>query len=579
MASELGQASLYLTKLDTTFDNIIKENSLPNGAIDHTFKHGIASIKFIYFKTSSTRENPTWLDFINENLPADARISFKDISQRANGIVLIEISQRIFVLTFGLSAFSAIEKSLLHHDFGIISAMNMCGNDEIRQTRSRTHSITTQYIDRQMSKPSDSFYFGMSDHEILSYISAHIPENKKISIQGRDCLTIKIIGDKKISWETLIENCEQSLKYYEMKDYKDLFPNYPNLQEVSKEKKQELDEYLVNAIISGETEKMHMSVPEIIRDDEYSFSYTNDPRNNKNTIHSFLDITQLYDGKSLNIKKLNSKNIKTKNIYAYSHKEEKILPYRKWSLYNCIVFEMEIDNEYFLLSSGVWQKVDSDFHESIDNFIKNELNEKSLDQKYTNFPINNDEAMENREEYFNEKYCNTNKNSIKFDKAQLKIGSSKKNKEFCDILEIDGNIKITHVKKHGSAQSVIHLFSQARFYCESFLSDQTFLDGIRNHIENSNHQMKDKFLVTIQDHISKIFGNDYSVRLWLLYNKNLKKPEKEKLPLMAKYELKLLHDHLKNVCKYKEIELSMVPVGIVSYKKAVKGTKRAAKAK
>lgn len=58
--------------------------------------------------------------------------------------------------------------------------------------------------------------------------------------------------------------------------------------------------------------------------------------------------------------------------------------------------------------------------------------------------------------------------------------------------------------------------------------------------------------------------------MWLLYNQADKAPTKENIPLIAQYELKLMHDHLRRVCKFNDIVLRFVPVQMVSHVKSVK---------
>jgi uncharacterized protein (TIGR04141 family) len=182
--------------------------------------------------------------------------------------------------------------------------------------------------------------------------------------------------------------------------------------------------------------------------------------------------------------------------------------------------------------------------------------------------ISDIEKKQNREEVFNKKYCELNKNSLLFDQAKLRIGQGLKDKEFCDILEYKSRApaNIIHVKKYRGSSSLNYLFSQARFYCEFFLSDETFLSEIRAYIDGSNHPEKNVFLDYIKEHQADVTGKDYAVRLWILYDRRKKAPSKADLPLMAKYELKMTYERLRNVHKYSEISLSMIPVILVNFK-------------
>ncbi len=159
MDAEIGQISVFLAKEGRTFETILDPNSdllNTSGVRWSDFKSDGVDCRFIYFETPSTKSNPPWLDFVNEKLTEENRIKFHAKTLSANGILLVEIEKRIFVATFGRSASSHLVRRALESDFGIKTAMNMCGNEELRQTKSQSNSIAITQIDRQVSKPSDA---------------------------------------------------------------------------------------------------------------------------------------------------------------------------------------------------------------------------------------------------------------------------------------------------------------------------------------------------------------------------------------------------------------------------------------
>ncbi len=177
--TEIGQITFFLAKEVITMDSIIDDEAdlVGKKAQTYDFTVGDAHCRFIYFETLSARKNPPWLDFIDEQL-GDAPITFRSTSQNPNGLLLISTADRLFAAVFGRSATSCLNRKMLEPDFGIKTAMNMCGNEEIRQTRSQSNTITPTHIDRQAARPSDSFVFGLSEAEDLRYISAHIKGNR-----------------------------------------------------------------------------------------------------------------------------------------------------------------------------------------------------------------------------------------------------------------------------------------------------------------------------------------------------------------------------------------------------------------
>ena len=117
----------------------------------------------------------------------------------------------------------------------------------------------------------------------------------------------------------------------------------------------------------------------------------------------------------------------------------------------------------------------------------------------------------------------------------MRIGLGKKDKEFCDVLDLedDGVIRIINAKQHKDASSTNYLFSQAKLYSDAFLHDETFLSEIRSHIAESECRSKKKYLDYISDVIGDLRGEDYRVCLWVLYNRKEKKPEKSDISLIA----------------------------------------------
>ena len=150
--NELNQISFYLAKDGETFDTVINKERL-RGESDkfkiREFQVESREIKFFCFLSDTSKsDNPNWLDFINEELTENEQLNFRTTSIRPNGLLLIDSKSKILAATFGASGASLLNKSVFTTDFGIITAMNMCGNNEVRQAKSRTHALTTQNIAR-----------------------------------------------------------------------------------------------------------------------------------------------------------------------------------------------------------------------------------------------------------------------------------------------------------------------------------------------------------------------------------------------------------------------------------------------
>lgn len=575
--AEIAQISFYLGKAGETFESVIDPENKPDGKKGfrtEDFDHGVAACRFVYFETVTKKVNPPWLDFANEKLADEKQIKFTSISDSANGILLVMLEGCLFVATFGRSASSCLNARKLEPDFGIKTAMNMCGNEEIRQTKSQSNTITPTQIDRQVAKPADAFTFGLSEAEDLRYISAHMKGDRNVTLQGRDSLTVKVVGAKKLDWDMLIGRCVEFGAAYQSTEFAKLFPNYKNFRRASDAETKALDEELVRALRASELEKVSVGIPEFLSEEEYSYSYSNHPTR-ENMIYAFLEPKQLKERFKLD--EVTLAQIQAKRIYAYDPLEDKILLHKRWYVYDCISFEHKLGEKYFILSEGRWLEVDAEFYDSITQFVRNVLTVEACEPAYASIDISDDKVKRNEERIFNDRVCEIRKTNVKFDRAKLKIGGGRRDKEFCDILDMqdDGTVRIINCKPMKDASSINYLFSQAKFYCESFLRDETFLEEIRGHIQQSASPIKDKYLGYVSEKIEDLKGQDYKLCLWLLYDQNDGPPDKTKIPLIAQYELKLMHDHLRKVCKFRDIVLRFVPVKMTNFQTS-KAPKKAA---
>lgn len=564
---DISQISFYLAKPAQTFESVLSTDKnivVRKAAKQFDFEVEGAPCRFHYFESFSRKTNPSWLDFINDKISPDDRIAFAGSSESPNGILLINIEEQVFAATFGRSASSHLDETMFEADFGIKTAMNLCGNEEVRQTRSQSNTVTPTQIDRQVGKPADTFAFGLSEAEDLRYISAHMKGDKNITLQGRDSLTVKIIGESRLTWPSIVARCREFRDAFTKKDFATLFPNYKNFGLASPEEIEALDNELISQLKARDFSRIHLGIPEFVSEESYSFSYT-DYAKRDNLVYAYLDVQQL--DSQLKLDDVAVEELRSKKVYAYSHEEDRILSYRSWRLYNCIGFEHRIGEKYFILSDGRWLEVDGDFYNTVMKFADEVLHEEPCEDAYINIDISKLDEKKNKESVFNEEVCRRRPSAILFDRAKLRIGAGRADKEFCDILDLTdaGRIRIIHCKPYKDSSSTNYLFAQANLYSTAFLQDQMFLTEIRTYIDQAPSPRKTDYLEYIKAHIAELNAADYDVCLWLLFDRRERKPDKLKIPLMALHELKLMHDHLRNILKFKNIILRFVPVGKVQF--------------
>lgn len=568
----LTQISIYLAKPETSFEDSLEWDKLTKKPkfTQANFNISGTQCRFAYFESEIPKVNPPWLDFANEQLKAP--IAFAGISRNANALLGLIVDNRLLIAAFGRSASALLQRKNFERDFGIRTAMNLCGNEGIRQTRTQTQSLTPTLIDRQVGQPTNSFIFGLSEAEDLKSMAAHLKNNPLITLQGRDHLTFKGVGSERLTWEKLIEHSERFLAAYAKDDFIKLFPNYRNFKAATDEDVELLDAELLKVLQAGNIDQIMLWIPEFLAAEEYSFSYSNHAVT-ENHIYAHLDPIQLKT--VLKLDQITINKLHSKKIWAYSHADERVISNKWWSLYDCIIFEKKLDEQHFILTDGEWKVVAGDFYNSVVDFVAKEVRQEPAEALYSNILIFDPVLGKNREGIFNDEACKRRPQSVKFDTAKLRIGGSRSDKEFCDILDLtdEGVMRIINCKPYGGSSSLSYLFAQTRFYCESFVRDQTLLDEIRKHIGESASSTKQKYLDHIPESMKDNSGSGYRVCLWILCDKKKKIPTASDMPFMAQYELKLLHDQLQNICKYSDIILRFVPVETCSYMKAVPASK------
>lgn len=574
MTDSIKSISFYLAKERySSFEDVLKNTDAKNVNIkyniDKSFNVDEAECRFIFVQAKNIRQTPKWIKFINSRLDDNDQIKIEGFTQSIKSVLLVKTMGRIVAATFGFGD-SLLEKGRFCSDFGIKTAMNLCGNDKVKQTSMVQHKYATQHVSKQASKISEFSEFDMNETDFLNYISAQMTDD--IFLQGRDKITLQTKGDEDISWENILDYIYKFIKAYSDDKYKTLFPYYANFEQVlDTDTISELDTILLGYIKSKRINKMHLCIPEFRPDDSYSFVYSKCRA--KHQVVSFIDIEDFYKPDryvfGCSISDLEIDTLKNTNIYAYNHAEDKVLEYDYWKIYDCIIAEIPLKGDVYILSAGIWRKVNSDFITQIYTGLPPE---KTVDNKFQNIKIYSDNEYKNREAIYNETIAELS-DVIMFDRSKLGIGNKNKIYEFCDLMIVsDNKIETVHVKQNGGSCQVEHLFTQAKVYGESFLYDAVFLNDIRDYINKYEKITEDKkmqVLSTIPQNINDNRGDMYNVGLWILYNKDKPKPLLRDLPLMALYELNHAYNVLKTRNKYKEVYVSFVPVEMAIQKETI----------
>lgn len=494
-----NKISIYLIKEGIEEEAILKEFSNLKKLCD-------SETSTTYYLPTMINQ-PKWLvSYFNINNISDISVS----NSKVISIHKINIDGKYiyFAIPFGNGKY-LLNDDVIEEQFGIKVLLNSVSKNEFRQLITSNYGGNHRTKNEQMPKKTDITEFGFDVHtDFLRKATAKSEDElfNSNTITGGDLLSICI----PVNYENIDDFLIKCYERYSLDNYKKDFAWLDNIKEVKqKYLKNQLDEELVKAINNNEFERVWAAVPENIEWEKIKeFKYKLDT-DGKDDIE-ITDIINLYGNQTIS----NIESLKRKRVHAISIETEDSL--YDWSLYNCIIAEIDYNQSTYCLTFGKWYKVNDDFVTQINNYY-NEIAIESL--KYPNNP-------NYKEGDYNKLLSETFKDSVLMDKETVRItGMGKSSIEVCDVLTKDK--KIIHVKKNGGSSYLSHLFNQASVSGEMLL-DPAFRNAAN---EKLNKKLFD----------DSFNSDDYTIILAIITNKDIDRP---KIPFFSKVSIQYAIDGL-----------------------------------
>lgn len=138
------------------------------------------------------------------------------------------------------------------------------------------------------------------------------------------------------------------------------------------------------------------------------------------------------------------------------------------SVYRCIVFETDVDDNRYVLIGGDWWRIDRDFVAEVEERLAN-IHVVDLDAPSP--------RTGEREEDFVKRSAKRLPGSVVLDQRLVYYGRGRSKIEVCDLLAADGTF--IHAKHRGRSSTLSHLWAQATVSGEALMSDATFREKAR----------------------------------------------------------------------------------------------------
>jgi len=445
---------------------------LRDGISIENFINGTPTCKAIsenkkFFYTRKVPLPANWLAFFKNKL-SDIEDSFNVILPQ--GLLIVtdvdcgEVRKN-FAITFGLG-FHMLNQDAYIERFGLRLLLNIIDEFGLRKVSQKSmRGIPSDSI-KQLSKISSFKDFDLdTTQDFVINLTAH-PNKEELQLFGKNVtggnsLSVSIPND--------IDNIESFLKkcYEKYSDtrYQEKYAWIDNVRpEINTSKIKNLKKTLIEKIKTNDTNRIWMSIPEMLNWEEVSgFKF-----HKRGELKDDIEWKDFLDEIVKNVNNFNEKHLDRDILVIDSNGNQKFI----WKVYQCIYAEIEYGETTYILNSGKWFEVNHDY--------LNKLNREYLEiiQESRNYalPLPNSKKGEHEGEYNERVGENFRDNYFTLDRKLIRLDGNS-GIEVCDLYS--RNKDFIHVKRYGSSSVFSHLFMQGKNSAELFLFDRNYREKIR----------------------------------------------------------------------------------------------------
>jgi uncharacterized protein (TIGR04141 family) len=408
---------------------------------------------------------PGWQSYLDPHVRGGLQNLY---AASAGAVLVVEARGRVFAITFGQGR-HLLNTAAFESDFGLKVVLNTVQPDQLKSVDAKTVEETTLHTRREVSRNSAFSAFGLDVSRDLLRAVTGKPQDDLFGpwLTGSDTLGTPT----HFAVPELPDLASRLLDAYESEAYKEHFDFIDYLRpERSEARKQDLEELLVDALRKEQLSDIHLAAPEPLDwSDMDGFRFSTQPRGTPND--SDPRITRYLATKTAN--EISIASLKADKMFAISASHT--YAQGSWPVFNCIVYEVELEGHLYVLSGGEWFRVNIDFKDRVYEEIE------ILTTTRDGLP---DADEGTTEAAYNVKAAGA-LGALCLDQRLVFDGGPDR-MEICDILTRDGNF--IHVKNRGSSSTLSHLFTQAINSAERLLQDPEFRDKAREIVSDDDQE-------------------------------------------------------------------------------------------
>jgi uncharacterized protein (TIGR04141 family) len=393
----------------------------------------------LYYATRKS-DKPKWASFFGDLL---SEVKLPEIIS-APAILLVPVDERLMAVAFSYGS-ALMEPGTFDPMFGLRTALNSIKPGKVRSYDKRTFDALFRQTREQAAQVTKLENFGIDAERDLVRTVSGKPENKSLgtSMAGGGSLHVSV----QVTPEKLVNYLRRLYSRSKLKTYNDEYPWLGRIEEVlDREIRETLNSYLDDRLRAG-AEGIWLAVPEIIETVELAgFRFILEAKSKR--VYSELNFENLCRACGISIDSFGLEFFRDHRVELVDGNDYAL---KKWKLYDCLNAELPLGHENYVLSAGVWYRVDSDLIGEIDREVE------SLET--ADLPLPEYDVTDKNEYAYNcrvaallpERFCC-------LDDEKIMFGGGRSRFELCDLLESSGIL--VHVKRYGGSSVLSHLFAQ-----------------------------------------------------------------------------------------------------------------------
>ena len=471
---------------------------------------------FAFYYKSRNPAEPAWVSFVS---PALTDKPDGLLSSSSSGLLLLRAKGQMFALTFGYGR-SLLDQSKIHRQFGLRVTLNAVDPAQLRSLDTKTFDDMVLTRTTQASRSSELPTFGVDISRDILRAATGEPRDGTLAkrLSGSDALVI----NRQVKVSDLREFCADLLTIFNSDVYKEDFEWIDQLAVINdKGLIDRLDAEMVDQLRKHDTSRIHLAAPDPIDPAEIDVFKMSPTRRRE---FDDLDLDEYLDELGAKTDEISVEQLKRWKVSVRYTRSPDLDS--RWSIYQCLVAEQQLDTELFALIEGRWFKVSTSLAEQVDGYLAG-LDESSL-------ALPDAEHGEKEPDYVRRVASALPDSVLNVDAKIKRPGGAASGIEFCDLVSAEH--ELVHIKRKSRSSTLSHLFAQGRISATTLVQDGTYRDGVREIISTTAPaETVNNWLNKVPASNGQVVPNHYTVSYVVVAN--AKAPGTTWIPFFSKLNL------------------------------------------